>query len=768
MGLIGQAVKRVEDARLVTGAGRYVADLSRPHMLHAVVIRSPHAHAHIRGIATGRARAMPGVVDVITFDDVRDHARPIPMRLGVRDALTPHLQMPLARDVVRYVGEPVAVLVAVDRYAAEDACEAVEVDYNPLPAAIDPDAAPSGEDWTITVGDVDDAFRGAAHVVRERFYVHRHTGVPLETRGLLAEFDRGRRTLTVWGPTKVPYFNRRVLAGMLRLEEDQVRFIEGDVGGGFGVRGEFYPEDFLVPFLAVRTGRPVRWIEERREHFLTANHSREQRWDVTVAARADGTLIGFDVRLVSDMGAYIRTHGALVAENSAAQFPGPYRVPSFRCRITCAMTNKTPVGTYRAPAVYGSAFARERIMDLLAARLGLDPAELRARNLVRPEDMPYSVGTQNSGAPVVYHHGAFPQILRQTLEKVGWAQMRQRFAALNADESSLRYGLGFACILELSRFGPFESARVEVSPTGRVNVYTGATSLGQGHETTLAQVCADALAVPFHDITVHHGDTADLPYAMGTYASRFGVAAAAVYEAASEVKAKILAASAELLEVDESDLVMKDGRVSVVGMPERGCTVRELARATSPVPPRPGAPAGPLASRAGTLQALHLFKVQRPAVSFSVHMAVVTVDTRTGLVTPQRYIIGCDVGRIVNPTIVEGQLVGGVAQGIAGALAEELVYAENGQLLTATLMDYALPNANDVPAMDVVPYEGEAESPGVQGVHGVGELATAGAGAAVASAVADALRGRAADVTSLPLKPPAILSLLHHHREGTP
>jgi CO/xanthine dehydrogenase Mo-binding subunit len=763
MGLIGQAVKRVEDARLVTGNGRYVADLSRPHMLHAVVVRSPHAHARIRAIATDRALAMPGVVDCITFADIKDHARPIPMRLGVRDGLVPHLQLPLARDTVRYAGEPVAVLLAVDRYVAEDACQAVDVDYDPLPAMIDPDEAPKGEDWTINVGDVDSAFREAAHVLREGFHIQRHTGVPMETRGLLAEFDRGRRQLTVWGPTKVPYFNRRVLAEMLRLEEDQIRFIEPDVGGGFGVRGEFYPEDFLVPFLAIRTGRPVRWIEERREHFLTANHSREQRWEVTVAARADGTLIGFDVHLVSDMGAYIRTHGALVAENSAAQFPGPYRVPNFRCRIACAMTNKTPVGTYRAPAVYGSAFARERALDLLAERLRLDPVELRARNLVRPEDMPYAVGTRNSGAPVVYDHGAFPQILRQTLDKIGWSQMRQRFAALNAGEPAVRFGVGLACLVELSRFGPFESARVEVSPGGRVHVYTGATSLGQGHETTLAQVCADALQVPFEDVTVHHGDTADLPYAMGTYASRFGVAAAAVYEAASQVKAKVLEASAAFLEVSQSDLVLKDGRVSVVGMPDRGCSVRELARAMSPVPPRPGMPAGPLAPRAGTLEALHHFKVQRPAVSFSVHIAVVAVDTRTGVVTPQRYVLGCDVGRIVNPMIVEGQLVGGVAQGVGGALAEELVYAENGQLLTATLMDYALPNANDVPAMDVVPYEGEAESPGVQGVHGVGELATAGAGAAVASAVADALRGRAADVTALPLKPATIRTLLRDH-----
>jgi CO/xanthine dehydrogenase Mo-binding subunit len=366
----------------------------------------------------------------------------------------------------------------------------------------------------------------------------------------------------------------------------------------------------------------------------------------------------------------------------------------------------------------------------------------------------------NHGRPIVYEQGNFPEILRRAIETTGWSQLRETMAVRNAGDAAVRFGVGLACVTELSRFGPFETAKVEVTPTGRVHVYTGAASLGQGHETTLAQVCADALDVPFDEITVHHGDTSHLPYGMGTWGCRFGVAAAAVHEAASQVRANVLKASAAVLEVSESDLVLKDGRVSVVGMPERGCTLRELSRALSPSAFGPGG-----TDWATKLQALHYFKVQQPAVSFSVHIAVVAVDTRTGVVSPQRYLLVCDVGRMVNPAIVEGQLVGGAVQGIGGALCEDLVYDANAQLLTATLMDYALLTASGVPTIEVTAYESEAAAPGMSGVHGVGEMATAGAGAAVASAVADALRGRAAPLTALPLRPEIVMTLLEREAD---
>jgi CO/xanthine dehydrogenase Mo-binding subunit len=749
-------------------------------MLHAAVLRSPHGHARLLRVDTRRARALPGVADVITFADLAGHPRPIPMRMAARDAFGPYLQRPLAGEVVRYAGEPVAVVLAESAYVAEDACELIEVEYEPLPAVVDPERAMQADsprvhaggnvadDWPITVGDVDAAFRGAAHVLRERFRVHRHTGVPIETRGLLAEHDRGRGELTVWGQTKVPYFNRRVLAELLAMPEDRIRFVEPDVGGGFGVRGEFYPEDFLIPFLAIRSGRPVRWIEDRREHFLSTNHSREQVWDVAVAARADGTLLGFDVRLITDMGAYIRTHGALVAENSAAQFLGPYRVPSYRCRIACVVTNKTPLGTVRAPTVYGSAFARERTLDLLAGRLGVDPVELRARNLVREDELPYAVGTTNSGTPIVYEHGDFPGMLRRALVALGWSELRRRVAAHNAGDPEVRLGAGLICMSELSRFGPFETARVEVTPAGRVRVYTGATSLGQGHETTLAQVCGDALGVPFDAISVYHGDTAHLPYGVGTYASRFGVAAAAVHDAALAVKAKALRVAAVLLEAAPADLVLEDGRVSVVGMPARSCSMHDVVQALSPFArsgPRTEALAAALDGET-TLEATRHVKVQQAAVSFGVHAALVAVDTRTGVVSPRRYLLACDVGRAVNPTIVTGQLVGGIVQGLGGALYEELAYAENGQLLTTTLMDYLLPAATECPPIDVTAYEEQAAAPGVSGVHGVGEAGTAGAAAVMASAVADALGEKARAVRDVLLKPDAVLGLLTPERAG--
>jgi aerobic carbon-monoxide dehydrogenase large subunit len=764
--MIGARELRREDGRLLTGCGRYLADIARPGMAHAVVVRSPHAHARIRAIDTRAARSLPGVLDCITEADVRELARPIPIRINARPALEPHLQRPLAAEVVRYVGEPVAVVVAADAYLAEDAAEAVRVEYEPLPAAVDAVAvlegrAPAGavaDRWTIAVGDVEAAFRGASLVVRERFRVHRHTGVPIETRGLLAEWDPGRDRLTVWGPTKVPYFNRRVLAAMLQIDEDRIRFIEPDVGGGFGVRGEFYPEDFLVPFLAMRCRRPVRWVEDRREHFLAANHSREQVWDVAGATDDDGHLVGFDVRLVTDMGAYIRTHGALLSENAAAQFPGPYRIPNYRCDAVCVLTNKTPVGTLRAPTVYGASFARERMLDRLAAALGMDPIEIRFRNLVTPAEMPYAVGTVNAGIPLVYPPSDYPALFRQSLELVEVDALRRAVSEHNARGGVVRLGFGLMAMVELSTVGPFESAKVEIGPTGRVHVYTGATSLGQGHETTLAQVCAEVLGVPLDAIEVHHGDTRDLPYGQGTYASRFGVAARAVHDAASEVREQLLRLGAGLLEADPADVVLAGGRLGVKGAPDHGYSLADLARAVAPLAPSQASATGRVA--ATELRATAYHRVHRPAVSFAVHAALVAVDTATGHVTPRKYCVVADVGCMVNPMIVEGQLVGGIVQGIGGSIYEELVYAPDGQILTTTLMDYLLPSACEVPEIAVFPQEDTHAGSAVTAVHGVGEAGTAGTAAALTAAVEDALRPWDVSLVELPLSPERLLAPL--------
>jgi len=763
--LIGASIKRVEDHRLLTGGGRFVADLRRPGMVTAAVVRSPHAHARIARIDTRVARAHPGVLDCLAFADISPRLGVIPIRMAGRPELDRYLQTPLASDTVRYVGEPVAVVVAIDPYVAEDARELVDVDYEPRPAVVDALHAMRPESpwlhadgnvaatWAVDLGNVEEVIRTAPHVFRRTFNVGRDTALPMETRGLLAEWDAGREAMTVWGVTKVPYFNRRVLAGLLGIEEDQIRFIEGDVGGGFGARGEFYPEDFLVPYLSRRLGRPVRWIEDRREHLLTINHSREQHWQLTVATDGDGRLLAIDAAFVNDMGAYIRTHGTMVPSSSAAHVPGPYHVEHYRCRVSCVMTNKTPTGTMRGPGLFEAGFVRERAFDLLAAELGLEPAEIRRRNLVRPEQMPYPVGAASASVPVVFDSGDFPAIFERALAHAGYVDLLARCRDANAN-GRVRLGVGLTCFAEPSGRGPFESARVELTLSGKIHVYTGAGTQGQGQETTLAQICADVLDVPHRDVVVHLGDTGLMPYGEGTYASRTTVnAGSAIYRAAQRVRDKILRVAAAQLEASPADLVVNDGHISVAGVPGRGCTLRDVAALA--VPPAP--PIAP--DLVAPLDALEYHRTSEMTFSFSVHVALVAVDMEIGTVTPLRYVLVCDVGRAINPRLVEGQLVGGVVHGLGGALFQELVYDDSGQLLTGTLMDYAVPRADSVPAIDVVILEEGGVTSNPLGVKGVGESGTSGAGAALANAVAHAL-GSGIEITSLPVALHRIPSLV--------
>lgn len=757
MKLIGSSIKRVEDRRLLTGAGAYAADLRRPGMLTAVVVRSPHAHARIAHIDLRAARVLPGVVACVAFADITPRPGVIPVRMAGRSELDRYLQRPLADDIVRYVGEPVAAIVATDAYVAEDARELVSVEYEPRPAVVDardatrPDAPtlhPAGNvaaTWTVDLGDVDAIVRSAPHVIRRRLTVGRDTALPMETRGLVAEWDAQRETMTVWGVTKVPYFNRRVLASLLEIGEDQIHFIEGDVGGGFGARGEFYPEDFLVPYLTRRLGRPVRWLEDRREHLLTINHSREQHWDIALAADATGHLLAIDASFLNDMGAYIRTHGTMVPSSSAAHVPGPYHVQHYRCRVSCVMTNKTPTGTMRGPGLFEVGFVRERALDLLAAELNMDPAEIRRRNLVRTEQMPYPVGAASANVPVVFDSGNFPAILERALAHADYAGLLARCEDANRHGGATRLGVGLTCFAEPSGRGPFESARVELALSGRIHVYTGAGSQGQGQATTLAQICADVLEVSHGAIVVHLGDTRLMPYGEGTYASRTAVnAGSAIYKGAQRLREKILRVAAHHLEASPADLIVSDGRISVAGSPDRHCTFRDVAQLVSP-------PAPPLApDLVAPLDILEYHRTDEMTFSFSVHIALVTVDTETGTVTPLRYVLVCDVGRAINPRLVEGQLMGGVAHGVGGALLQQLVYDADGQLLTGTFMEYAVPRADGIPPIDVVILEEGGVASNPLGVKGVGETGTSGAGAAVANAVANAL-GSGAPIDALPI-----------------
>lgn len=771
--IIGASVKRKEDPRLLTGRGRYVADIALPHMLHAAVVRSQHAHAVIEDIECGRARALRGVALVATASDL-DHAPAIPIRLGRRPSLEPFLQRPLARQRVRYVGEPVALVVAADRYVAEEAADLVQVRYAPLPAvataaqALDARApvlheGTSGNEAArlqTTVGDPEPALHAAEIRIRQRLSIQRHTGVPMETRGVLAAYDAGTGTLTVWGPTKVPHFNRAVLSDLLGVPAHRIHFVEPDVGGGFGVRGEFYPEDFLIPWAARRLGRPVRWIEDRLEHLLAANHSRQQTHEVELGATRAGRIVALVDRVTVDMGAYLRTHGLTVPELTAAMLPGPYRIPHYRCDVSCVLTNKTPTGTYRSPGRYEATFVRERMMDLLARTLGIDPIEIRRRNLLTPDAMPYHAGTTTLGHPTVYDTGDYASALDAALRAADYPRLRTYQAEQRARGRHL--GIGVACVLEKAGLGPWEMARVEIDASGAAVVYTGLASVGQGIETILAQICADELRLSVDDITVVHGDTDRVPYGIGAFASRGTVVAGgAVLLAARAVREKVFEWAARILEVAPTDLVLDRGRVSVRGVPARAVTLKEVAAAAEPTR------ALPLGAEPG-LAATRFFQVSDLTYPYGTHIAVVEVDPDTGQVALRRYAIAYDVGRAINPMLVEGQIVGGLAQGIGGALLEELAYDAEGQILSTTFMDYLLPTATDMPDTLSVRILEETPSPlNPLGVKGVGEGGTAGAGAAIANAVADALRPWGVEVTALPLSPDRVLaSIMQAKRAG--
>ena len=766
---IGAPITRKEDARFLTGRATYLDDIKRPGMLHAAILRSPHAHARIISIDTKEALSMPGVSAVITYNDLPASIQPIPVRIFNLPGLERCLQYPLAGDKVRYTGDPVAVVVAENRYIAEDALEVIAVDYEPLPAVADvreglkDDVVLHDEagtnltgSTTLNVGDVDQAFSNAEYTRKEEFHTHRHTGNPLETRGLVAEYDAGTGQLSVWGPTKVPHFNRNILSNQLDMDRENIHFFEPDVGGGFGIRGEFYPEDFLVPFAAIRVGKPVKWVEDRMEHLMAANHSREVRCQVEIAAKKDGTLLGIRADIYGDMGAYVRTHGCVVPALTAGMLTGPYRIPSYRANINCVMTNKTGTGTYRGPGLYEGAFIRERMLDLLAADLGIDPAQLRLNNLVRPDEMPYTVGlTRIDGKETVFDSGNYPSAFNQALAKLDYQALKSQ----PRKASDGRYhGVGISSYVEPTGFGPYEGARITLTEGGIVEVYLGITTLGQGHETVMAQICADGLGVPMDSIQIFHGSTDYLPESVGTFGSRVTVmAGSAITMAAGALRAKILETSAAYLDTEPAQLELRAGQV--YSKVSAGGPVLDLARVVQlaqegnqTVPGEPG------------LEATEYFRIEEWTYSYGTHAAHVAVDAETGLIEILRYVVAEDVGRCINPLLTHGQSVGGAAQGIGGTILEELVYDSGGQLLAGTFMDYLLPTSRDIPPIDSIILE-EAPSPlNPLGAKGAGEGAILATGATLANAVSDALADFGVNVTELPLSPDNIKRWIRESR----
>jgi aerobic carbon-monoxide dehydrogenase large subunit len=754
---VGRAVLRKEDPALLRGSARFVDDLHGADALEAAVLRSPHAHARIAAIDLSGARALPGVVDVLTAADLPGGGPLIPMRMFERPGMERFLQRPLALDKVRYAGEPIALVVATSRYVAEDALERIAVDYEPLPAVTDAVAALAAdapvlhEDagsnlaaaFAIEHGDIDAAFAQAHAIVEAEIRCGRHAAVPIETRGLLAEVEPGGGRLVVRGAAKVVHVNRRILARLLDWPEDRIRFVEPAVGGGFGARGELYPEDYLVPFAAVRLGQPVAWTEDREEHLRATNHSREQVDRVAIALDEDGRFLGLRADIVMSTGAYIRTHGCVVPGMSAGMLPGPYAWPAYRCTVRQVVTTKTPCGTYRAPGRYEATLARERVIDMAARRLGLDRVELRRRNLVGPEQMPYANGSEVDGHPVVYDSGDYPRLLERGLESFAWEDMCEWRNAV-PDDPARRRGLGLALFVEKSGIAQWEYARMEIDSGGRPVIYSGAASLGQGVETVLAQIGAEALGVPYEAVIVRHGDTDEVPDGMGSFGSRAtSLGGAAVAQAAGALRERILALAGEELEVDPGDLVVTAHGVQVRGTPSHGMGFGDLLAAA--------APARALARGAEPgLSDEAYFRTEEMSFPYGLHCAAVEVDVGTGAIEVVRYGVAYDVGRAINPALVRGQLVGGFAQGLGGAFLEELAYDDTGQLVAGSFMDYLLPTASEVPAVRVLITE-DAPTPRTPlGAKGAGEGGTTAAGAALAGAVSDAL---GVEVTSLPITP---------------
>lgn len=715
------------------------------------VVRSPVAHGHITGIDLDTAAREPGVVAIWTSQDVAEIPDIDFRQEGLTD-LYPYRQPVLARGETRYVGEPVAVVFAETAYIAEDAADLVFIDFDELPVITDATSEPvsfnegnSTEASVIRVayGSVDGAFEKATRRVVIEVSVGRHTGVPMETRGALALHGTDGR-LVMYGAAKVPHYNRTAIAAMLGLGVDDVILREGHVGGGFGVRGELYPEDVLVCAAAIRLKRPVKWIEDRKEHLVATNHSRDQVHRIEAAIEADGFITAIRDEFWLDQGAYVRTHAATVPNLTAAMLPGPYVIPAYECTGHIRLTNKTPAGTYRAPGRYEATFARERLIDAIAHELDEDPDDIRRRNLIPTRDMPFARPIRALGTDMEYDSGDYSSMLDKMLarrEELGYGD---EVAARRARGETV--GLGSAFFLEKSGLGPYEGARIEVDDSGAVRVVTGAASVGQGVETVIAQICGDVLGVGMDHIRVVHGQTDEIDYGLGAFASRITVmTGTATYMAAHELKVKALKAAGELLEVDPSDVVMTEGSFEVTGVPERKVTLAEVARSLEPTRARSVGMSPSLTGEAW-------FTTEHMTYPYGVHSAMVRVDEATGGVEVLRFLVAYDIGKAVNPMLVEGQIVGGAAQGLGGALLEEFMYSDTGQPLATSFMDYLLPTATEVPPVDVLLLEDHPTPLNPLGVKGAGEGGTTAVGAAVAAAIDDAL-GIHGAVSRLPVSP---------------
>ena len=760
---IGASIPRKEDVRLLQGRGSYVDDFHIEGMSHAAVFRSSVAHGRIRRIDTNEAEALPGVVGVFTGRDFAGHLKPIRIRVAGLPRFEEFLQIPLAIEKVRYVGEPIAVVVAESPYLAEDALSLISVGIDELPPILTWAQAAEGKEFIhdavgvnitgnfIGRGNTDQAFSTAHYTRRERFSVQRHTAMPMETRGLLARWDAAAEMMTVYGATKIPFFNRLSLSQMLELPEHSVIMKVGDAGGSFGVRGEFYPEDFLIPFLARKLNRPVKWVEDRREHFMATNHARETYCDLEIACDREGIIQGLRGRVVVDLGAYARGTGSTAPARCGQFLPGPYRIPNYTCSVNAYFSNKTPSGTYRGPGRFEAHFFRERLIDMAAADLNIDRAEIRRRNFVTSAEMPFNMGKLTTYEPAAeFDSGDYPSLFESALEEIRWDELQ---AIQGRELDGWYHGVGLSCFSESGAGGKTEQARIRLAEDGTLDLFVGATNSGQGHETVFSQVCADVLGLPLEKIRVKCASTDELEAGVGSFHSRSAVMSGnAVYQTAQTFLESLRAAAIEYLGRSNAELSWNDGTFS---------------QEESDVKVTLDVLASYLAAKGQIIDITDTFVNEtRKPFSYGTNAAHVAVDPRTGRVKILDFVAIEDIGTILNPLVAHGQSEGAIIQGLGGVFLERLLYDEAGQLLTASFADYLLPTATDFPNI-----RGEflnlAPAPGNPlGAKGAGEGGLVAVAGAICNAISAALASLNVQVRELPVSPPRLWQLINQSQEN--
>jgi len=757
---VGARIKRREDPSLIRGLGQYVDDVKLPDLLHVAILRSPYAHAKIKSIDTSAARQHPGVVGVFTGAELRDQIGTLPTT-----ADNPSLRIPnhyvLAVDKVCYVGEGIAVVVAEDRYTARDAAELIQVDYEPLPVVTDPEQAlTSGSPvihsewpdnmafrWEQAQGDIDKAFKQADRVVKQKLVHQRLIPMAIETRGVIARYLAAEKELTVWSSTQIPHMVKTHLAKMLKLPENQVRVIAPEVGGGFGSKLNVYAEEGLLAYLALKLNRTVKWTEERRENFQATIHGRGQVGEVEAAVKKDGTILGLKYKVVADIGAYHQLFTPAIPPFTGLMLSGCYKIPAIGIEVTAAFTNKMSTDAYRGAGRPEATYVIERLMDRVAQELKIDPVKVRRVNFPTAKEFPFKTATG-----LAYDSGNYQLALNKALKLAGYEKLRREQKRLRSRGRYL--GIGISTYVEICAMGPgfWEYGKVEVEPSGEVKVYSGASPHGQGQKTSFAQIVADQLGVAMDDVTVIHGDTASVAKGIGTFGSRAtAVGGIAVYQAAEKVREKARELASHLLEVDADDLVFTDGRFNVKGVPKRALTIQQIARQAREAKNLPKEMTAALVADA-------TFEPANFTFPFGTHICVVEVETLTGNVEIKKYVAVDDCGKVINPLLVDGQIQGGIAQGIGQALYEGVVYDDNGQLLTGSLMDYAVPRAANLPRLQLA--RTETPTPvNPLGIKGVGEAGTIGSTPAVVSAVVDALASFGVTHIDMPLTPQKLWSL---------